>query len=347
MQTKKAIATFLTDTHLKESNLKVNHTIYQEAIEHTKKLGLKVIYHLGDIFESRTSQTVELLKYGFLDILDNFTKEEIELIAIPGNHDKTLYSDIHSFLTPFQHHPAFTLIETHFTYLINLDEAGQGILLHLLPFFEDNTYNKYLKELYDEQYNVDFINILGTHVGLTGAIMNNGTEVHSDVDNSIIKQYDLCIIGHYHDSMSFNNVLYAGSSIQHNFGEKPNKGLTVLYDDLSTEILPLTFPKYTTYSINVKELKKSDLKDLQVEKEGGDNIRINLEGTQEEVNAYNKQDLLNIGIKVEKKIDKVIKEEVEANVEKYDNSKIKTYFTEFAKKNVLDEAEGLVYLNKI
>jgi len=342
---KKPIATFLTDTHLKESNLQINHTIYKEAIDHTKSLGLDRIFHLGDIFDSRTSQTIELLKDGFFDILEIFKEEKLNLVAISGNHDRTQYSSINSFLTTYQYHPNFKLVEKY-----DYFQLTKEIVLFLLPFFDDTTYNKYLKEMVKEhniKTNDTHQIILGTHIGITGAVMNNGVEVHSDVDTSFLKLFKKIFVGHYHNEMVFDNVHYIGSAIAHNFGETNNKGLTVLYDDLSTEKLPLTFPKYTTYSINVKELKNSDLKSLEEEKKSGDNIRINLEGTKEEVDSFNKQELLNLGIKVEKKVEKVKQEVVEAEVEKYDNSMLKTYFSEFCTKNSLIEEEGIIYLDHV
>jgi exonuclease SbcD len=339
---KKPIATFLTDTHLKEGNLVLNHSIYKQAIDIAKNLGLKRIFHLGDIFDSRQSQTIELLKNGFFDILEVFKNEDIKLLAIAGNHDRTDYSSKHSFLTTFQYHPSFILYED-----AGCIQLTNDIELYLLPFFEDSVYNQYLQSIFGEG-SLTARKVLGTHIGFSGAIMNNGTVVHSSVDKSFISRFEKVLVGHYHDQQEFDNIHYIGASMQHNFGEKSNKGLTVLYDDLSTELIPLDFPKFTTLYISVKDLKNQDIEDLKKEKEEtSDNFRVILEGSNEETSAFNKQELLSIGIKVEKKQNKVVKEEIETRVEKYDKTKLSSYFTEFCNSNLLVEEEGFYYLNQI
>lgn len=340
---KKAIATFLTDTHLRESNLNLNHSIYRQAVTHTKNLGLNRIFHLGDVFDSRQSQTIELLKDGFFDILEYLKTENILLHTIAGNHDRTDYSSIFSFLTTFQYHPAFKLVETFELVTLNTE-----IDLYLLPFFNDEVYNYYLKEMCDT-FDISSCKkqkILGTHIGITGSIMNTGVEFHGKVNDSYLNYYNKILVGHFHDQQQFRNVCYIGSGLQHNFGERQNKGLTVLYDDLSIELIPLEFPKYNTYHIKATDLKKSDLKDLEEEKKTS-NVRVFLEGSEEEVKAFNKQDLLKLGIKVEKKVPKVDKKVIEQQVEKYDKSKLDNYFSEFCTQNLLEESQGIFYLNQI
>ena len=55
----------------------------------------------------------------------------MQLICIPGNHDKTDYSRKNSFLDPFKYHPSLTLIEEY-----NEFDLVENVRFHFIPYFE-------------------------------------------------------------------------------------------------------------------------------------------------------------------------------------------------------------------
>src|SRR5437764_9886702 len=108
--------------------------------------------------------------------------------------------------------------------------------------------------------------------------MNNGTVIDSEsITPSVFNKFALTLVGHYHDAqvLAEGKIRYIGASLQHNFGELTHKGVTILYDDLSTEIIPLKYPQYIKYEVSPKELTSQDIADLKAEREAtGDNIRV-------------------------------------------------------------------------
>jgi exonuclease SbcD len=339
---KKVIGVFITDTHLAENNIEIVKSIFRQTANKAKELGLTVIYHLGDIFHSRKGQTQEMLSV-FDDILDELHNEDIKLILIPGNHDKQDYGSWKSFLKSYRHHPALDLIQEYGYY------EYDGINIHMLPFFEDEIYIKKLEEL-KEKNGWNLANVLLTHIGFSGAIMNNGIPVESTVTLNHVSEFSLVLVGHYHDPQEIaGRVKYIGAALQHDFGENESKGLTILYDDLSTELIKLDFPKFRSFEIDVKALTTKDIADLKKEKEDSqDNIRIILKGDEKDIKAFNRQALIEVGVKVEMKEDKIDREELEHRVVPFDDKSLNEEFDVFCEKESLADIEtGKKYLSKV
>lgn len=339
---RRVISLVLTDTHLAESNIETNKSIYRQAIAIAQQHGLKEIDHAGDVFHSRKAQPQGLLK-AFCDILDELADAGIKLNCVVGNHDKSFYSDSDSFLDPFQYHPAIQLYRFCGARFID-----KKVGIHYASFFADE---QYIAMMQDKDINGGFSskNILITHIGCQGAVMNNGTKVESRITTDLFHKYDKVLIGHYHDLQALNEkVEYIGASLQHNFGEGTQKGLTLIYDDLSTELVPLEFPKYLKYEVNVKELTTADIEELKKEKElSGDNLRLILKGEEQDLKAFNLQTIRELGISVQLEQKSVDKKELEQRVEPFTSKTLEDEFKVFCKKQKLNHKDGLKYFNKI
>lgn len=335
-------AVILTDTHLKESNIDINLSVFEQAVNFCLDNNLKTIYHLGDIFDSRKALSLSVLST-FKQILDLLYESEIQLITIPGNHDRTWYSSVESFLDPFEHHPALTLVKDYF--FAQLESTD--IRIHFLPFFSDEMYVERLVQIASNytpsQTNRD---ILFTHIGVSGAIMNNGMNVEGVSQNSF-GLFDKVYIGHYHDKQIFDKFNYIGSSIQHNYGEDPAKGLTILYTDLSFETLELKFPRYVKLEVDVNKLSLSDIEEIRKEKENsGDNIRVVLMGEEKDLKSFNKQSLLDLGISVQVKAEEINRSDIEERVEPYNSKSLFEEFELFCQKHKLNKEQGRKYLDR-
>lgn len=337
------IAVILTDTHLKESNIETNKSIFKQAVQVLKKhesdLKKWFIYHGGDIFDSRKAQPLDVLKEGFLDILDYLFDEGVTLVAIPGNHDKTSYASANSFLDVYATHPS--LILERYGACVHLDKE---CTLSMIPFFADEEYYQVLKDFQVEEGRKNF---LLTHIGVDGAIMNNGLAVETNLSSNLFDRFDKVLIGHYHDEQEMNDKIhYIGSSIQHNFGEDDNKGVTLLYSDGKIERIPLDFPRYITREIDVKKLSMSDIKEMRENNEN-DSVRIILTGKEQDVKSFNKQQLLDLGVKVELKQTPIDIEELQTRVEPFTSKTLSESFKAFCKEKELNHKVGLKYFNKI
>ena len=80
---KKPIALFSNDWHLKKDNIDKIKDLVNQKCELAKKLYLFRVYVLGDVFDSRKSQTLDVLK-AFEEILDIFKYHNIQCFMFPG-----------------------------------------------------------------------------------------------------------------------------------------------------------------------------------------------------------------------------------------------------------------------
>jgi exonuclease SbcD len=340
---KSPIALILTDTHLKEDNIYIVKSIFKQAAITAHELGIKIIDHAGDIFNSRKAQSQSVLT-AFCEILDDLHLEGLTLHCVVGNHDKTDYGSADSFLDPFAEHPALQLYRTCGT---------RGISNHYdlayLSFFSDKEYIEQFNNLVEQLSPTE--TVLLTHIGIAGSVMNNGTIIESEsITPSLFKDFPLTLVGHFHDSQSLadGKIRYIGASLQHNFGELLGKGATVLYDDLSTDTIPLKYPQFIRYEIAPGDITKSDIEGMKQEKEeSGDNIRIVLVGKESDVKAFNKQILIDAGVSVQHKLDDIDKQELEDRVEAFNVKDLHEEFKLFCEKNKLNVKDGLVYFNRI
>lgn len=343
----------ITDTHLFEKrseedsllqdNLETNTQVYVGAIQKAKELGLNYVYHLGDIFHSRKSQSVDLQDW-FNFILDLFEDNGIILRAIPGNHDKTSYRQIKSFLGAFRHHPAFELVQTTSSF-----DIGSGVQVHMIPYFDDDLYVQMLDKA-NRNNKFGDKNILLTHIGINGARASAGKIITSEeVTFDIFKSYDKVLVGHYHDYSELDNgrIVYIGSTHQHNFGEDDKKGMTIVYDDLSLELLPLKTPHYTVYDCYIETLTTQDIAQLSAEAQTGDKVRVILHGTEDKIKAFDRQDLIMMGIDVKSEIVTPTQEQLEKRIDKHDDASLRKYFEVFCTKDNLDHDFGVTFFNKV
>jgi len=338
---KKPLIAIITDTHLSESNIDLNIDIFRQARRYCLENNLTYLFHGGDIFHSRKSQSLSVLNT-FLKILDEFTEDGIILVAIPGNHDKTDYQSTASFLDPFKNHPNFKLHKTPtFIYL-------NEIPILLFPFFSDEEYLKYFSDLSHEKVSLKDCLVL-THIGFSGAVMNNGVSVKS-ISPSLFSKFKKVLVGHYHDYQEVGeNIVYIGSAYQHNYGESwEDKGLTAIEENGNLKLIPLNFPKYINLEVDIDKLTPIEIREIVLEKENSiDNLRVTLMGSEEKLKSFSKKELVEGGISIQVKPTKISIEEVSSNIEPFTHSTLIEHFKEFCKKNKLENIDkGLNYLEK-
>lgn len=331
----------ITDTHMEEDNIETNRSIYAQARAKAKELKVNKVYHAGDIFDSRKAQPQNVLN-AFGEELDLFEADDIEFHAIPGNHDKTDYGSLKSFLEPYRKRPGFYLWSDAV-----LLEGNADAEIWMIPFFSD--------ALYVEAINGCKIRkgetkkqILITHIGVDGAVMNNGIAVSSKVSKDLFEKFDLVLIGHYHDAQQYSEkIRYIGASCQHNYGESPTKGLTIIYSDATTEFVELDLPHYINYEIDVNKITLEDIKQIKKEKASTkDQIRITLTGSEKDIKAFDATALKALGVDVKKKEDEIKVEEIESRVTAFTDTSILGSFEAFCIKKELNHEQGLKYLQQ-
>lgn len=334
-------AIVLTDTHLNQNNIVQNLDIYKQAIHLAKKYNLDKVLHGGDIFDARKGQTDSLLKI-FEEILDMFHENEITLVAIPGNHDKSDYKSDVSYLDPYKHHPGFNLLRSG-------GFAEENIFM--FPYFlEDGTFETLLKEEVQKNYKkISKDTILITHVAVNGVKNNDGSQIENNVKPNLFSKFKSVLIGHYHNKSTIGqNIFYIGSAFQHNFGEDVSKGFTLIMEDGTTQFVKAAFKEYKKVVIEIEKMSPKEIEKLaETYANSEDAIRFVFKGTHEKLQAIDKTRFTKLGIDVKRESD-----EIEVGVEEaennefisFDQTSIAKEFNDFCDTNKLDKKQGNKYL---
>ncbi|MCK9544173.1 MAG: metallophosphoesterase [Novosphingobium sp.] len=344
---KKILATFSTDWHIKDDNAEQIIDLVTQQCELNKKLKCSYIICLGDVFNSRKSQTLLVLNT-FGKILDIIESYEMYLWCIPGNHDKTSYESEESFLDQFRYHPCFKLINK----AGGLPFKDEKVFLHFLPFFSNELWLEKYEQLIDYvgEFEDNDKHILCSHIAVQGSRNNDGTKVESSIKPSMFKHFYKIFLGHYHNQQQIGgNVFHLPSIQQNNFGENEDKGFTVLYEDGSHELIPSKFKKFVKVKIDLSETSVEELNEYinEYQKDTENSyIRFVISGEEEVLKGINKDKFLQAGIDIKMKnndID-VVEEFDSVEINKYTEESIIEEFKEFCEDRSLNFEKGLKYL---
>ena len=281
-------------------------------VKKAEELSIKYIFFAGDCFDSRTFQRQSLLKT-FDEMLDYVDKSSCEMYAIPGNHDKTLYSSKYSFLNPFKFHPSFHYIDDLNT--INFKDIGKTITF--LPFFEEEM-------LLDKIKISEKSDILISHFEMEGSTNLGRTITKSKIKIDSLNKWGKVFLGHYHNYHKIsNNIFHLPSFLQNNFGEDLNKGFTIIYEDDSHEIIQSNSKKYIKVEINIDEMKQNELEDLKkIYANSLDSIMFKISGSEAKIKSLDKSQFQELGITINCNYD------FENNFDEMDIPKLKTSYDE-------------------
>ena len=300
----------ITDMHLAESNHAIFGKIIEAACEAALAANLPYIFCAGDVFESRKAQTQANLLY-LESCLDWIHSKGLKMVTIPGNHDKTSYQKMGSFLSVFKHHPGIHLIEKY-GYI-----DMPGIRYHFIPYFAEEIYGT-------QEYGIELAsgakNILITHIAINGVKNNDGSEITNGVGTNFFAQFDYVLIGHYHNfQMIGEKIIYMGSTHQHNFGEDPDKGIFSVFvapnGDIQFMRDPIDgVPKYITERMDASTMKPRQIMERAKSlTDSVDRYRFAIAGNTKQIKSIDKVAIESMGIKTQFYVDEI--EEAQANVD--------------------------------
>ena len=338
---KKAIALLLSDTHLREETIDVNKDVFSQVDNLAQKYQVP-IFHLGDVFTSRKSQTLSVMNA----LRDNLNKFLSVTYMIPGNHDKVDLRSETSYLDFFSRGPYIRIVrdfdhvffdKTHFW---------------LLPYFKEDEYIERLKKINFEKKKGER-HFLLTHVGIEGVKNNDNSIVINNIRQTLFDKFDIVFIGHYHNSSELGtNIQYIGSAYQNNFGETSyDKGFTLIYNDGTYTRIKSSFPQYNSIKIDLNTVKKEKIESLLKiwGNKKGVFVKIKVSGVKEKVKAFDKLRFEDQGILIETDYDDIRSEIEKATAKElitYTSSTLIGEFKEFCLDNDLNVNQGLFYLKK-
>ncbi len=221
----------MNDLHIGKENVPEFIINWNEALEICTKMGIKTIVIGGDLFLSRASQTLDILR-AVHECLLRASGGGISVILANGNHDKVSLDSAYGYCNIFEEFENVTVVHNYLSM-----SFGDDCLLHIIPYFpEDSKFLTVLDEVKSQSLVKGKKNYLYIHEGVNGAL---STPAEKEVPANIFTEFDWVYAGHYHNRciVPDSNVEFIGSSRQHNFGEDEAKGYTVLYSDGKSEFI--------------------------------------------------------------------------------------------------------------
>lgn len=314
-----------TDLHIADTNIDICKEFLNSLLKYLKENNdIKNIFFLGDLYDYKKGPSEIVLTYSLLFInklLEN-TNQHIHIYLIPGNHDKYIADGLESYLN----------------ILIALDKKRLHILkdLYLLeeqkynylffPYFEGEHFEKAIIKL--NSINIDKPTILCAHY------------MYEQIPQEIKKKFKKIFLGHNHDRSDFPNGMYIGSCFPQNFSEDNQKGFTVLYDDLTTELILFSSQEYITQKIDVNSFEEEQIKNfISKFKENYKNklLKIEFVGYNKDISNL-KNFCKNLNIYYVDKIENNIlnkKEEI-LNISQFNFEQIKKQFEDFCIENNIE-----------
>lgn len=342
---KKPISVISTDYHLKRENIEQIKDLIRQKCDLADELKVDLLICLGDVFESRKGQE-QMVFVAFEEILDYIHSRKKKLILFPGNHDKTNYNSSDSFLEPFQHHPAVQFFKEPDRF-----ELCNNIECTVIPYYIPQLYIEKLEFI--QKAKTSNLKLLLSHIELTGSVNNDGSEIKNCLNKDSFKGYDLVLLGHYHNHQTIGgNIVHLPSICQNNFGEDTNKGFTILYDDLSWEIVKSKFREFKKILIHVEDVMNGGIEKMLYDYDTSNmNVRFIVSGSQEQIKALNVSELeMRYGVDIQTQ-----NEEINSSIEfveneeitEFNQSAIQSAFQEFCDDRKFNYDEGVKYLNKV
>lgn len=342
----KPIALLINDIHVSKDNIADFKLNWDEALEICRNNNIDHIVIGGDMFTSRSSQTLATL-LAVRDALRQASLAGLSVTLAAGNHDKVDENNIESYVHIFEDIPQVYVIDD---YDVASIESGNFLLLVMSYFPESGSFlgklDEAMKEVAEKypQYEKSDI-ILYIHEGIHGAL--GDYEIEGELPQEPFLDFKAVLCGHYHNRVKIKdtNIEYIGSSRQHNFGEDEEKGYTILYSDGS-----YTFVKNEVNTrFKTVELDMADLDSHSLSKDPRYKYRAKLKCTAAQASAIDRQRLIDLGYnKVEvvaKDVAKVTAEATEIN-EKYDKQGLCVEYQNYCDNAKIDSALGLEYLKK-
>jgi exonuclease SbcD len=325
------------DIHLKPGNEEATILSIRHLIAYAAEKNIKKAIFAGDLFHSRSNQRESVLE-ACDKIFTLLHEAGMETIVFPGNHDKTSYFNYSSFLDSYRFHPGVTFTDRVMDLDIN------GVKVTLIPFFDDTI----LVPMLEEHEGGD---ILVSHFEMKGSNHLGNVSEKSTITRTTLRKWKKTYLGHYHNTHEItSNIVHLPSLRQQDFGEDANKGFSVIYDDLSYEIVPGVFKKFTKIVIDIDKTDKETIKQLiKTHSNSEDTIRFELIGEQSKLKAFDDSQFKNTGIDVKKKYEKSYDKEsfvAPVLIKKFDMGQVISAFRTFCDEKELDHETGLTYLNK-
>lgn len=340
-------ALLLNDIHVSKDNIPEFQKNWDEAIQLCKGRLIPEIIIGGDLWQSRSAQTLDVLMAVRQAIL-KATHQGITLTIAEGNHCKVDQESLLGYSHLFSEYSDVYVIDDYHAL-----DIGKDVVLYVMSYFpESGSFEERLKQMIAESLDKSKTNLLYIHEGINGAL---ATANDNELPTKIFKDFDKVLVGHYHNRcvIKGTKIEYIGASRQHNFGEDEEKGYTILYDDGSYEFVKNQVnTRYKVIDVDVNDVDTKFLERLDdLRATGRYKVKTRINCATSEANGIDKQKLLDAGatkVEIVTAKTEAIETANHALDKKFDKSGIKQEYSAFCANKGIDDVDmGLEYLDKI
>ena len=344
MNNKQPVALLINDIHVSKDNITEFQDNWNEAIQICIDNEIGDIIVGGDLWLSRSAQTLDVLM-AVRQAIIKATSNEIYVTIAEGNHCKVDQESVLGYSHIFSEYPNVEVVD-HYSAI----DIGENTVLYIMSYFpESGSFISLLNQLIENDLDTTKCNVLYIHEGIKGGL---ATPSEKELPTKIFQPFSSVLVGHYHDRKKIKdtNIEYIGSSRQHNFGEDEMKGYTILFDNGESQFIQnKANTRYKTLVMGLDELKENGVPKLS-----GDipyKLKLCVQCSSAETSSIDKKQLIEMGCtKVEIQTDDNEEQSVAAHSleHRFDKSGIKDEYTSFcADKGISNVKMGLQYLDKI
>lgn len=333
----------LNDIHISKDNIPDFFLNWNEALSVCKRMGIQTIVLGGDLFFSRSSQTLDVL-LAVHDALLAARSMNMDVILANGNHDLVNQEAVRGYCHVFDQHDNVLVIDEYHT----LSNPEWSFTLHVIPYFpEDGSFMEKLDEVILNEVSTGKLNYLYIHEGVNGALSR---PAQNELPANIFGDFDKVFAGHYHNRCKVApNIEYIGSARQHNFGEDEEKGYTVLYADGTTEFIKnRANQRYMVLDVPDDKVGihlRDQLEELR--EDGRYKVKVRVHSSPAGAAAIDRNKLLEAGagkVEIVTEGAQAIQAADSGVLEKFDGGKIRDNYRRFCTEKGISEELGLFYL---
>ncbi|WP_104405141.1 metallophosphoesterase [Prevotella sp. MGM2] len=348
MSKKSPCALLINDIHASKDNIAEFRKNWNEALQLCKQNEIQYLIVGGDMWLSRSAQTLDVLMAVRWAILEATKQYGLYVIIAEGNHCKVNLENMEGYSHVFSDYENVEVIND-FTEIDLSDELS----LYVMSYFpESGSFIEKLDSL-QQEYNIDSQkkNVLYIHEGIRGGL---ATPSDDELPANIFKGFDSVLVGHYHNRKQIpgTQIEYIGSSRQHNFGEDEEKGYTILYTDGSTKFVKNEVnQRYRVIEVDVADMDDDFMEMLaKVKADSRYKVKVRVKCNSAQSSSVNKQQLAEAGankIELVTEQTEVMHTDHQSITQKFDKSGIKEEYTNFCTQKSIDNQLGLHYLDKL
>lgn len=338
-------ALLINDIHASKDNIAEFRKNWDEALDLCKSNSISEIIVGGDLWLSRSAQTLSTLMAVREAILKATKQYNLNVVLADGNHDKVDLEAVKSYNHIFSDYENVEIVGEY----TELDYSD-ALSLWVMSYFPEN--GSFIERITPIQSKLkDKKNVLYIHEGIRGGL---ATPSDDELPSNIFNGFDSVLVGHYHNRTQIHgtNIEYIGSSRQHNFGEDEEKGYTILYSDGSTKFIKNEVnQRYKVIEVDVADMNDDFMNMLaEIKTDSRYKVKVRVKCDSAQSSAINKQKLAEAGankIELVTEQTEAMRTDHQSITQKFDKSGIKEEYTNFCAQKSIDNQLGLHYLEKL